>query len=108
MGAWARLRVVGSRLKQEVRLYQLVLRDPRTPRLSKALLWLAVGYTLLPFDLLPDFIPVVGHLDDLVVVPALVLLAMRLVPREVFEDARAAVSGQGACAPPHPKRPRPE
>ena len=99
MGMWARLKEVGWRLKAEVRVYQLILRDPRTPRLSKALLWLAVGYTLLPFDLLPDFIPVVGHLDDLVIIPALVVLAMRLVPREVWEEARAAVRGQGTCVP---------
>lgn len=107
MGAWARLKEVGSRLKDEVRVYQLVLRDPRTPRLSKALLWLAVGYTLLPFDLLPDFIPVIGHLDDLVIVPALVIVAVKLVPREVFEEARAAVSGPEASVPRHPRKPPP-
>ena len=105
MGVWARLKDVGWRLRREIRVYQQVLRDPRTPHLSKALLWLAVGYTLLPFDLLPDFIPLVGHLDDLVIVPALVILAMRLVPGEVFEEARAAVSGQKTCEPPHPRRP---
>jgi len=58
---FVKLRALGSALTRELRLYRLVLADRRTPRLAKLLLWLAVGYTLLPFDLIPDFIPVVGH-----------------------------------------------
>jgi uncharacterized membrane protein YkvA (DUF1232 family) len=87
------IRAVGSRLKEELRVYRLVLRDPRTPRLARILLGLAVGYTLLPFDLIPDFIPLIGHLDDMVVVPALVVLALRLVPAEVLEDCRNKAKG---------------
>lgn len=79
---------LGRRLKARARYYRAVYRDPRTPFVSRALLWLALSYALLPFDLIPDFIPVVGHLDDLVVIPALVILAMKMVPVAVQEEHR--------------------
>ncbi len=65
-----------------------MLKDRRTPRLAKVLLGLAVGYALSPVDLIPDFVPVLGYLDDIVLVPALVLLALKMVPRQVIEDCR--------------------
>jgi len=57
-------------MKQEIKVYQLVLADRRTPRTARFLLGLAVGYALLPFDLIPDFVLVIGHLDDLIAVTA--------------------------------------
>ena len=65
-----------------------MLKHPRTPRLSKFLLALAVGYALLPFDLIPDFIPLIGHLDDLVIVPILVIVALKIIPKDVVEECR--------------------
>ena len=83
-----RLEVIGNHLKREIRTYQLILKDRRTPRGAKWLLGIAVGYALLPFDLIPDFIPVIGHLDDLIIVPALIIIALKMVPREVVEECR--------------------
>jgi len=71
-----------------------MLKHPRTPRLSKFLLALAVGYALLPFDLIPDFIPLIGHLDDLVIVPILVIVALKIIPKDVVEECRNLVGRQ--------------
>ena len=91
-----RLQTIGTALKRELRVYQLVRKDPRTPKPAKWLLGLAVGYVLLPFDLIPDFIPVIGHLDDVIIVPLLVLIALKLVPAEVVADCRSQANGAGS------------
>lgn len=83
-----RLRELGCRARNEVDFYRLVLVDARTPRISRWLLGFAVGYLLMPFDLIPDFIPILGQLDDAVIVPGLIILAMRKVPLEVIDDCR--------------------
>lgn len=85
----ARLEGLARAFKREFAVYRCALRHPDTPWLAKALLGLAVGYALLPFDLIPDFLPIIGHLDDLVIVPALVWLALRLIPRTVIDECRA-------------------
>lgn len=82
------LRDTAARFKKELAVYRLVLKHPQTPLLAKILLGLAVAYALMPFDLIPDFIPVIGHLDDLVIVPGLVVLALWLVPKELVAECR--------------------
>ena len=89
-----RLKQVGRLFKRELTIYQRVLRDDRTPRCARWCLGLAVGYTLMPFDLIPDFIPVIGHLDDVVIVPTLVIVALRMIPTEIVAEHRAAVTSE--------------
>jgi uncharacterized membrane protein YkvA (DUF1232 family) len=84
----AHLREIAARLKTELAVYRRILKHPRTPLAAKLILGLAVGYALMPFDLIPDFIPVIGHLDDLVIVPALVVLALWLIPDDIVQQCR--------------------
>lgn len=57
--------------------------------MARFLLWLAVGYALLPFDLIPDFLPFIGQLDDLIIVPGLIYLALRVIPDALVQECKA-------------------
>jgi uncharacterized membrane protein YkvA (DUF1232 family) len=63
-----------------------MLKDPRAPLSSKALLALAIGYTFMPFDFIPDFIPFAGQIDDIIVIPALIYLALKMLPKDAYEE----------------------
>lgn len=82
---------IAQRLKKELTFYQLVLKHPRTPKLAKFLLWLAIAYVLLPFDLIPDFLPVIGQLDELIIVPGLIYLALKVIPDALIRECRAQI-----------------
>lgn len=75
-------------LKQQALVIYFVARDPRTPWLVRLLGFFVAAYALSPIDLIPDFIPLLGYLDDLVLVPLGVLIVLRLVPLEVKQSAR--------------------
>lgn len=77
-----------GRLKAETYALYLAYRDPRTPLHAKLFAALVVGLAFSPIDLIPDFIPVLGYLDDLVVVPLGAALAMRMIPPEVLSESR--------------------
>lgn len=76
------------RLKKEIAAIYYAYRDPGTPLLPKIIIAVTLGYALSPIDLIPDFIPVLGYLDDLIIIPALISLSIRLIPCEIMEEAR--------------------
>ncbi len=82
--SWARA------LKRDVIALWIAARDPRVPRHAKALAGAVAAYALSPIDLIPDFIPVLGYLDDLLIVPAGIWLVVRLVPAELMAEFREA------------------
>jgi uncharacterized membrane protein YkvA (DUF1232 family) len=77
-----------KRLKNEIDALYLACKHPRTPWYTKAFAVLILGYALSPIDLMPDFIPVVGYLDDLVIVPAGIVLLMKMIPKDVLQECR--------------------
>jgi uncharacterized membrane protein YkvA (DUF1232 family) len=86
-----KLKLLGRQLKQEFAVYRLVLKHPQTPWVAKLFLGLAVGYLLLPFDLIPDFIPVIGQLDDVVIIPVLLYLALLFIPKWIIQSCREQI-----------------
>lgn len=83
------LRAWAKDLKQHTLIAYFAARDPRTPWFVRLLALLVAAYALSPIDLVPDFIPVLGYLDDLIIVPLGLILVLRLVPEEVKRSARA-------------------
>lgn len=94
MRVFARLKDWASRLKRDVVALWLAARDPRVPWHAKAVAAAVAAYALSPIDLIPDFIPVLGLVDDLLIVPLGVLLAIKLVPPAVMEDLRTEAARQ--------------
>jgi uncharacterized membrane protein YkvA (DUF1232 family) len=76
-------------LKAETYALYLAYRDPRVPWYARILAAVVVGYAFCPIDLIPDFVPVLGYLDDLLLVPLGIWLALKLIPPEVMAEARA-------------------
>ena len=85
----ARLKDRARRLKADTYALYLAARDPRTPLLAKVVAAGVVAYAFSPIDLIPDFVPVVGYLDDLVLVPLGIAVAIKLVPPTVLAECRA-------------------
>lgn len=82
-------------LKNEAFAVYLAAKDPRTPWYAKALIFFVVAHTFSPIDLIPDFIPVLGYLDDLIITPGGLWLAVRLIPPEVLAEARVTAATRG-------------
>ncbi|TGE38870.1 DUF1232 domain-containing protein [Desulfosporosinus fructosivorans] len=83
-----RLKHKAKHLKAEVMALYFAYRDPRVPWYAKLLIVIVVGYALSPIDLIPDFIPVLGYLDDLVLIPLGIAMVLKMIPGPVMEEAR--------------------
>lgn len=87
-----KIRVWARRIKADVVAIYMAGRDPRTPWYVKAIATAVAAYALSPIDLIPDFVPILGYLDDLVVVPLGIMLVVRLMPEELMAEFRHAAS----------------
>ena len=87
--AWAKS------LKRDVVALWIAARDPRTPWYAKVAAGAVAAYALSPIDLIPDFIPVLGYLDDLLIVPLGILLVVKLIPAPLMAEFRAAAERDG-------------
>src|SRR5216683_114406 len=83
---WART------VRRDLHAIHLAARDPRVPWCAKVLALCVAGYALSPIDLIPDFVPVLGYLDDIVIVPLGILAVVKLIPPEIMAENRAAAA----------------
>jgi uncharacterized membrane protein YkvA (DUF1232 family) len=91
----ARIKTWARTLKRDSHAIYLASRDPRVPWYAKVLAIAVAAYALSPIDLIPDFIPVIGYLDDLIIVPLGIYLVVRLIPDEVMVECRARADAAG-------------
>lgn len=77
-----------KKLKLEIYALYLAYKDPRVTWYAKIFIVMLVGYVISPIDLIPDFIPIIGYLDDLIILSLGIVLAIKMVPREVMEECR--------------------
>lgn len=92
-----RLNFRARALKNEALAVYLAAKDPRTPWYAKALIFSVVAHTFSPIDLIPDFVPVLGYLDDLLITPGGLWLAIRMIPPEALAKARETAASRGAA-----------
>ncbi|MFZ3054901.1 MAG: YkvA family protein [Minisyncoccales bacterium] len=69
-----------------IELLKLAYKDPRVPRVAKIFSGIIIAYALSPIDLIPDFIPIIGYLDDLIIVPIGISLALKMIPKDILNE----------------------
>ncbi len=83
-----KLKEKAKALKTEVIAIYLSMRDSRTPVFAKIMIVLTISYAFSPIDLIPDFIPILGYLDDLIILPLMITASIRLIPNKVLVECR--------------------
>ena len=89
-----------KKLKTDIPAILIALKKKETPLIAKILAGIAVGYALSPIDLIPDFIPVLGYIDDIIIVPALVSITIKLIPKDVFAQCQKEAENMWANGKP--------
>ncbi|PTN08620.1 YkvA family protein [Nitrosomonas aestuarii] len=92
MSLFTKIKQYAQHLKSEIYALYLASRDPRTPWYTKLIVASIVAYALSPIDLIPDFVPILGYLDDLILLPLGIALAIKLIPDSVLIDCRIRAS----------------
>jgi uncharacterized membrane protein YkvA (DUF1232 family) len=103
VAAGSRLRRWAAALQRDAAALWFAYRHPRTPRLAKIVAMLIVAYALSPIDLIPDFVPVLGYLDELILLPGAIWLAIRLIPADVLAECRRQAAARAAGSALRPK-----
>lgn len=89
---WGRLKQWARQIKRDVHALYFAARDPRTPWLPKVLALLIAAYALSPIDLIPDFIPILGYLDEIILLPIAIAFVVRLIPPPLMAEHRTAAA----------------
>lgn len=85
---WQKLKAWASKLKEDIYTLYLASKDPRMPFMAKIIVVLTVAYAFSPIDLIPDFIPILGYLDDLLILPGGIWLSIKLIPKPIVQEYR--------------------
>lgn len=88
-----KLKERAKRIKTDIPAVFIALKKKETPLLPKIVAGITVGYALSPIDIIPDFIPILGYLDDLIILPALIALTIRLLPEDILKQSRLEAEG---------------
>ncbi|MGE7947960.1 YkvA family protein [Lysinibacillus sp. NPDC093688] len=96
----SKFKAFAKKLKQNLFVLYLSYKDPRTPWYAKLVAILVVAYVFSPIDLIPDFIPILGFFDDLIIVPLGIILALKLIPPHVIEDHKETAEELKQCEKP--------
>lgn len=83
------LKIRAQKLKSDIPAVFIALKKKETPLIAKILACITVAYALSPIDLIPDFIPVLGYLDDIILLPILIALTLKFIPKDLFDECRA-------------------
>lgn len=83
-----------KKLKKEITAIYYAYQHPKITVLPKIIILFTIGYALSPIDLIPDFIPILGYLDDLLILPLLLTLSIKLIPHEIMEESRKKAENQ--------------
>lgn len=89
-----KLNEVKTNIKNYLKLYNALYHDKRTPRISKIFLFIALAYLATPFDIIPDFIPVLGQLDDLIIIPSCIYISMKSIPKPLYNEHYKRIFGK--------------
>lgn len=91
---WKSLGTVIARFKNELKFYRRLMAHPGCPRISRICLGAAIAYALSPIDIIPDIIPILGYLDELIILSILIYLAMRFIPKDLAEEIRMEMDNE--------------
>lgn len=85
----SKIKKITENIKKYIYVLYICYKNPKTPWYAKVIIIITVAYALSPIDLIPDFIPVLGYLDDLLILPLGILLSIKLIPEEIFNECKA-------------------